>query len=313
VDIRIERYRPELAEAWHELLVRAKNSLFLFERPYMDYHGDRFNDASLMAFSGSTPMAVFPAALDADGVLISHPGLTFGGIVFDRNIRSVDALTVLEALLSHGRSMGAQRCLIKHLPEQFATYPSAEIAYGLWRRGFKLVRRDLSSLLPLFDAIPFNSSKAQGVKKAANSGVAIEAASAAEFHELLDGVLQDRHGVSAVHSVDELALLQARFPDKIACHVAMKAGQKLAGALVFRYGPVWHTQYLASSEEGRRVAALDLVLAHVIEQARLAGAKFVSFGASTTSGGHQLNEGLLWQKESFGARAIVHDFYEGEL
>jgi hypothetical protein len=61
------------------------------------------------------------------------------------------------------------------------------------------------------------------------------------------------------------------------------------------------------------LGALDLVIAETINEARDAGVTLISFGTSTENGGKVLNQGLLWQKESYGARAIVHDFYEGTL
>jgi hypothetical protein len=58
---------------------------------------------------------------------------------------------------------------------------------------------------------------------------------------------------------------------------------------------------------------LDKVISSTIFEAREAGASFFSFGVSTESNGRILNEGLLWQKESFGARSVVHDFMRGHL
>jgi lipid II:glycine glycyltransferase (peptidoglycan interpeptide bridge formation enzyme) len=90
-------------------------------------------------------------------------------------------------------------------------------------------------------------------------------------------------------------------------------GELLAGILVYRYPTVWHTQYMAASPEGRKVGALDLVVDELIAEARAAGVEAVSFGTSTTDEGRELNEGLLWQKESFGGRSITHDFLHGRL
>jgi hypothetical protein len=70
---------------------------------------------------------------------------------------------------------------------------------------------------------------------------------------------------------------------------------------------------MAASEDGRKLGALDLVVASLIEEARKAGADWLSFGTSTTDEGRQLNRGLLWQKESFGGRSITHDFMRGRL
>ena len=72
-----------------------------------------------------------------------------------------------------------------------------------------------------------------------------------------------------------------------------------------------HTQYLAASEEGRRLNALSLLLAELI--GRYAGRHYFSFGISTEQEGQVLNGGLVAQKEYFGARGIAHDFYEWAL
>lgn len=135
----------------------------------------------------------------------------------------------------------------------------------------------------------------------------------AGFHDLLQRVLQDQHGVAPVHSCAELELLHSRFPQQIFCRVAELDEVTLAGALVFDYGRVWHTQYLASSAKGRYVGGLDLVIFELAEEAKFRGIGYLSFGTSTVEEGRVINSGLLWQKESYGARSILHDFYEGDL
>ena len=95
--------------------------------------------------------------------------------------------------------------------------------------------------------------------------------------------------------------------------LAALAAVLLAGALIFNYGHIWHTQYLASSDAGRELGALDLVIDSVIDEARSNGVTYLSFGASTEEAGTALNQGLIWQKESYGARSITHDFMTGAL
>ena len=41
--------------------------------------------------------------------------------------------------------------------------------------------------------------------------------------------------------------------------------------------------------------------------------KYFDFGISTEQGGRYLNEGLVFQKEGFGARAVVYDTYAIKL
>jgi hypothetical protein len=83
----------------------------------------------------------------------------------------------------------------------------------------------------------------------------------------------------------------------------------LAGVLVYEYGAVAHTQYLANSDDGRELGALDLVVDHLINHHYPSRAEYLSLGISTEEDGRVLNAGLCAQKEEFGGRAVVHDFY----
>lgn len=312
--LRIERYRPELVGVWNAVVAAARNGLFQFDRGYMDYHADRFEDCSAVAWLNDKPVAVMPASIDRkSGAITSHAGLTFGGLIVGRGLRGTSALAMLDATLDAMREWGGKTLSVRMLPAVFETFPSAEPGYGLWRRGFALVRRDLSSVLPL-DAPPeFNSSKKQALAKARKAGLSVAGGSLAQFHALLVEVLGWRHGVEPVHTLAELEMLMAAFPDNILLRTVEHEGTTIAGALVYCYPTAWHTQYLASSPEGRSLGALDLVIASLIDDATAAGAKWFSFGTSTTDAGRSLNSGLLWQKESFGARSVTHDVLEGTL
>lgn len=310
----VARYAAEHRDAWNSLVRGAKNGLFLFDRDYLEYHSDRFTDMSTIAFANGEPAALLPASFDErTGLATSHGGLTFGGVILPRSVRGETALTLINTCVDALRDQGATELLVRSLPSYLSRRPAGEVDYALWRRGFALVRRDLSSVIPLRDSIALNSSKKQAVAKADKAGLIVETGSLAQFHSLLNNVLQTRYGVDAIHSLAELELLSGRFPRQIFLRSVSRDGVMLAGALVYRYPTAWHTQYMAASEEGRDVGALDRVIASAIEEATNDGAEWFSFGISTTDEGRALNEGLLWQKESFGARSVAHDFMRGRL
>lgn len=312
--IQVDCYSGRHQEAWDQLVRNSRNSLFLFERGYMDYHRDRFEDLSAIAFVDGQPAAALPASIDRETqVATSHGGLTFGGVVLAHELRGSVAIRVINAMLDAIKSWGAEELEVRMLPSFLASYPSGEVDYALWRRGFSLVRRDLSTIIPLAKALPLNTSKRQAVAKAQKAGLKVVAGSPVSFHALLSEVLGWRHSVTPVHSAEELRLLANRFPQQILVRTVERDGIMLAGVLVYCYPTAWHTQYMAASLEGRKVGALDLVIASVIDEAREAGAQWLSFGVSTTDSGREINEGLLWQKESFGGRAVAHDFLRGRL
>ena len=76
----IRRYSADRADEWNAFVAVSKNATFLFDRRYMDYHSDRFQDCSLMVYYKSSLYALLPANLKGD-TLYSHQGLTYGGLL----------------------------------------------------------------------------------------------------------------------------------------------------------------------------------------------------------------------------------------
>jgi len=275
----------------------------------MDYHADRFQDASVMFYDNEKLVAVFPASLHGD-ILISHGGLTFGGILFNTKVRADTALDVFDSLVTHARLIGCSKIIYKAIPYIFASQGSQEDLYALTRIGAVLVRRDLSSVIHLDNRPKLSKGRKWLIARATKIGLQVDTSDDWEgFHTLLASALQ-RHGASPIHSAAELRLLQSRFPHNIELKVIRHEGQLVAGAVLFRFGYVTHTQYLATNNEGKEIGALDALIEMCIKESEARGEKFFSFGISTENAGKTLNSGLINQKENFGARGLVLDFYE---
>ncbi|NKJ20395.1 GNAT family N-acetyltransferase [Dyella sp. SG609] len=307
----VKPYTPADAAAWDALVARSRNGNLLHLRGYMDYHAERFADASLLIEKDGEPVAVLPANRDGEQVS-SHGGLTYAGLISSRALRAEAALEAFEKIAGHYRALGAKRLLYKAVPHVFHAYPAEEDLYALHRLGARLVRRDLSSVIALREPFEFTGERRRAVAKARKAGLSVRTGGdLAPFHALLTDVLA-RHEATPVHSLAELRLLQGRFPQQIVLHEVADEHEVLAAALVYDLGPAAHTQYLAASEAGRQRHALSLLLAELIEHS-YAHKRHFSFGISTEQAGRVLNAGLVAQKERFGARAAVHDCYEWEF
>jgi hypothetical protein len=294
------------------LLARSKNGTFLFDRDYMEYHADRFVDFSAIALVDGSPALLCPASFDREsGEAFSHKGLTFGGFVIASDLRTEIAIEAIDATLDAMRSWGARHLIVRLVPPYLCDAPAGEVEYALGRRGFAVVRRDLNSLIALDSQANMTRNKQRDVARALKLGVEAGDCALDEFYPLLEDVLRQRHDTAPVHSLAELILLQGRFPERIIPRVARLNGAAVAGLLLYRYGPVSHTQYLAASDAGRKANALDLLIADTIDLERQAGVSAFSLG--TSMDGAELNSGLLWQKESFGARSAVHLTMAGDL
>lgn len=299
--------------AWDAFIDGSKNGTFMLKRDYVEYHADRFIDASIVFCDDSDAIvAVLPASRHADE-LRSHGGLTYGGIIVDKRMTAAKMLEVFDALKDFLRKKDIARLIYKRVPPIYYNYPSDEDLYALFRNGAKLFRRDLSTAIDLHDPLPFSSVRTRYAKKACKMGLEVrESDDYEQYVAVLTDVLKSRHNVRPPHTADELRLLASRFPQTIKLFCAYRSEVMLAGVLIFDTPQVVHAQYIANSEEGRKVGALDLVMEYLVNAYALRR-RYFDFGISTEDGGRILNEGLVGQKEMFGGRSVVYDFYELEV
>lgn len=301
-------FRESLQPIWDSVVGSSRNGNLLHLRDYMGYHADRFDERSVIIRKDGKPLAVFPCNR-VDDRLISHSGLTYAGLIYGDAFRATDALAVVELLGEYFRAQKCRSLSYKAIPHIFHRYPADEDLYALHRVGAQLVRRDLSTVVQLSNRIKLSDSRKNTIRKSAKNGVVVrEGEFLADFHSLLTGVLVT-HGSTPVHDLGELQLLKTRFPGKIRLFGAFAQDCLLAAALIYDLGTVAHSQYMASSEDGKAVGALDFLLAHLLDVV-FSDKQYFSFGISTEDQGRFLNEGLVFQKEGFGGRGVAHDFYE---
>lgn len=301
-------YRPEDEGEWNNFVRASKAPLFFFERSYLEYHADRFIDGSVVIRDGRNIIGLMPASRHGSQ-LISHGGLTFGGILVDARARSTVSAQVLEVILEFLSSVGIESIRYKAIPWFFRTGIGEEdLYYLLTRAKGTLIRRDMSSIIDLSERLKLSKGRKALLSKARQAGLSVEESQDWKgFHALLVDVLS-KHEVRPVHTVEELHYLWQRHPDNIKLRVIRYDEEIMAATVLFDFGHIVHTQYLAASEKGKTVGALDFLIENCI--AASSKARYFSFGISTESEGRVLNEGLLSQKESFGARSANIDTYE---
>lgn len=304
-----ERYDAVFEREWDEFVDQSKNPVFFFRRKYMEYHSDRFDDCSLMFREEGTLVAILPASLKED-VLSSHAGLTYGGLVLSAKVKVETVIEVLQALADYARSASVRKIIYKAIPHIFSVQPAEEDLYALFRIGATLYRRDYSSVIRLDSRLKLSKGRKWLIARAKKHDLAVvESTDWDRFHALLNSTLA-KHSVQAVHTAEELGRLASLFPGNICLKVIERDGHMLAATLLFKFNRVVHTQYIASTEEGREIGALDYLIESCIQASHDEGFPYFSFGISTEDQGRQLNSGLAAQKESFGARGMVIDFYE---
>ena len=301
----IRRYRREDKELWNSFVSKARNATFLFDRNYMDYHADRFDDNSFMFYHKGKLKAVLPANVAGD-TLYSHQGLTYGGLLLDKKATVEDVLECLDSLNSWLRENGISKVVYKALPWIYQQYPSEEDLYALtWKCKAQLISRNIASTIVIDNKLKFAESRKSGIRKALSLNIEVgESNDVDGFWHVLEDNLGNRYNAKPVHTASEMKLLMSRFPNNIRLYVAKMNGEIVGGTLIYVTPQVVHTQYISASVEGKKHGALDLLFDYIINKV-YANCRYFDFGKSTEQGGAYLNEPLIFQKEGFGDRKSV--------
>lgn len=310
MSVEIKKYTQEYFNEWNQFINESKNGLFFFDRNFMEYHSDRFTDHSLLIFNNNKILALFPAS-ESGKEIISHGGLTFGSLLLSHYVKAVEVVEIFNSIKQYYKELTFSEIIYKAIPHIFHKYPSEEDLYALFRHEALLFRRDISSVIDLAKPIRFSETKRQLVRKCEEKNITvIENENFGEYWGLLSSVLQ-KFDAKPVHTAEEIKLLKDKFPENIRLFEAKIESNLLAGIVLFDFGNVVHTQYMAASQEGRKLGALDFIN-HTLLQ-KFSNRKYYSFGISTEKQGRFLNEGLIQQKENMGARGIALDFYSIKL
>ena len=309
----IRRYRREDKELLNSFVSKARNATFLFDRNYMDYHADRFDDNSFMFYHKGKLKAVLPANVAGD-TLYSHQGLTYGGLLLDKKATVEDVLECFDSLNSWLRENGISKVVYKALPWIYQQYPSEEDLYALtWKCKAQLISRNIASTIVIDNKLKFAESRKSGIRKALSLNIEVgESNDVDGFWHVLEDNLGNRYNAKPVHTASEMKLLMSRFPNNIKLYVAKMNGEIVGGTLIYVTPQVVHTQYISASVEGKKHGALDLLFDYIINKV-YANCRYFDFGKSTEQGGAYLNEPLIFQKEGFGGRGVCYDWYQWEL
>lgn len=311
----IERYSSGKKDLWNSFIKISKNATFLFDRDYMDYHADRFDDHSLMLYRKGKLCALFPANVVAS-IVYTHQGLTYGGLLMSKNISLEDVLSFFSIINSYYKEKGYKKIVYKVIPYIYSNIPSQEDLYVLFAVcNARMIGRNISSTIYQNNQIPFEESRKSGLRKAQKHSLIVrESADFSSFWNILNTNLQEKYGVNAVHSLSEIELLQRRFPNNIKLYLVYLEDSvtPVGGSVLYLTSQVCHTQYISATAYGKSIGALDFLFDYLIHD-KYKEYQIFDFGQSTEEMGKFLNKSLLFQKEGFGGRGVCYDIYEYDL
>ncbi|MES2574139.1 MAG: GNAT family N-acetyltransferase [Bacteroidota bacterium] len=308
--ISVKRYEPKDYDSWNAFIGQAKNATFLFDRDFMEYHSDRFQDYSLIILDGEKWVAVLPANI-VDNEVFSHNGLTYGGLIYDEKLKLASVIEIFKNVLSFLNVNKIQKMQLKLIPSIYHQKSAEELNYILFLLEAQLIRRDTLAVIDLSKPYSLSKIRKRGVKNGINNGLIVKEVDSFDdfWNEILIPNLAQKHQAKPVHSLEEITKLKHLFPEKIRQFNVYNNGVIVAGTTIFESTTVAHSQYISGKEDKNELGGLDFLFYQLISET-FKTKRFFDFGISNENRGRKLNEGLSYWKESFGANTIVHDFYE---
>jgi hypothetical protein len=308
----VKRYQEIDSENWNAFIGQAKNATFLFNRDFMDYHKDRFDDFSLIVLEEEKWVAVLPANC-VDNKIFSHQGLSYGGLIYSEKIKLASVIKIFNSLLSFLNNNKIEKIQLKLTPSIYHQKPAEELDYVLFLVTANLFRRDSLAVIDLSKSIALSKIRTRGIKNGIKNQLLVK--EVVDFEEfwmkILIPNLALKHQATPVHSLMEITKLKKLFPKNIRQFNVYEKGIIVAGTTVFESDNVAHCQYISGKEDVNDLGGIDLLFHHLISEV-YKNKRFFDFGISNENQGRNLNNGLTYWKESFGASTIVHDFYEVE-
>jgi lipid II:glycine glycyltransferase (peptidoglycan interpeptide bridge formation enzyme) len=225
-------------------------------------------------------------------------------------------LKTLESLL---QDYGFGKILLKITPDIFAKERSDVLQYVLGYCGFTSYA-ELSCYID-FDnynknlSANFSHGQKENLKYASKNDMLFTIINSDEeiciFYDILKSNLL-KFNVKPVHSVEELLdFKNNRLKNNIIFYGIFIENRMISGGMIFNFGTVMHTQYLATDYAYIKYRPMTFLYYKLIELAQQNGYRILSWGISTEERGTILNENLLTFKESFGSKyALNRGFYK---
>lgn len=299
---------------WNEFVAKSKNATFLFHRDFMEYHQDRFEDFSLLVFDDSEQLIALLPANRQEDTLFSHQGLTYGGIILQEKTKLSDCIFIAKSIFEFLKTCGCNKMIFKEVPAIYHKMPSDELRYLMFLMRGNLIRRDVLTVLDMSSSFSFSRDRKNGIKRGIKNNLVVreEANFESFWTEILIPNLAEKHQAKPVHSLEEMQYLHSKFPENIRQFNVYQNDTIVAGTTIFESNFVAHSQYISGNSDKNELGSLDFLHDYLISNV-FKNKKYFDFGISNENHGKNINEGLLYWKESFGAKSITQDFYELEI
>lgn len=330
--IKVSKYDQKDQELWDNFVQNSINGTIFHEQRFISYHGNKFEDCSLLIHNNSELIAVFPAAIinkNGKTILKSHPGTSYGGLVFNATIQLKIVFDIINEIEIFAKNNEFDAIEFRHSPNIFRKTPLDQLDFALTSKAYNKIDEELSTCyelsrykdLEISDAIKLfkNSGRSKArknINKAFRDGLTFRELDKSEyglFHNILINNLK-KHNAKPVHSLKDINTLKELYPERVRIFGVFKDSELAAAYLIFNVNSIGNHIFYGSIDYNYQVyRPTSFGLFMLIKTFADEGDKFLNMGISTEDGGKVINWDLFAFKESFNGTGILRYYWQKYL
>lgn len=305
-EIQIQKYSDHLHSDW-DLFIDQHIGIFLFTRKFIRYHKDRFIDHSLLFYKNKSLIAVLPA-WNVQNQLYSHPGLTFGGILFKKGLKNDIIHSVFKCFDNYVIKNNFERIIYKSIPSWYTL--TAE-HYYLHQSFYQISRILVNHIIDLNKPLNFNAVRRREIKKFSATIDCRYEDDVTNYYPFLERNIAAKFQNKPLHSLEDLMYLLSKFPQNIKAFCGYLNDNLVGLIILFIFKKVVKCQYISSSIDGNNHSIIPVMMNDLIDQFKTSHS-YLDLGTSMIEN-DKLNHSLAWFKESIGAIPVPVYIFEKEI
>jgi len=204
------------------------NGEFITTIEYLEYHPvDRFIDKSIIIKdldSGSIKCVMMAASTKENkDIIVSHPGTTFSGLIFNRKTKVCEIEEMLEVIETYYRDQ-CVKIIFKNIPSCYCSQPNDDTGYALMKKNYMYGYTALANIIDLTNIKNeveifeiYTSKRRNQVKKPIKKNE-FELAKLETIDEIIwknmNQNLSDKYDTRTTHTFAEISELQKKISEK---------------------------------------------------------------------------------------------------
>ena len=302
--IRVRLYTDDDRNLWEGFLKSNNSYSFQFSRNFLDVSKNKGFDSSLIIEVQSKPVGVFPNLyINSNNTeTVSHAGSSYGGILPKSRTSTSTLLAYYEAIANYAKKETYIKTMSFRIPPDCVKrHIEHDIHWVMWKLGARVESCYLHTAINLNNRTEADKSRINLARIPSELQIIIgDSDDLVNLWTFVSDVLENRHGIKTVHTLDEITFLANSFPKNILMFFAKMDKDIVAATIFFNTVDSFRLQYMAVSELGRSISAGDYLILQAIKLAKELGFSYFDFGHSQESGGRFLNDSLMSFKMKFG-------------